>query len=530
MSKLQRKAILKKTIGISLLLLGSKFLGIIREFVQVSYLGVGSLSDAFNTAMKLPNLLRKLFAEGALSATFIPTITRVTAQESQDEASRLLTLTFGVFGGILLVICTVIAIFPNFFIMFIAQGFADKPIELLAATQIIRILIFFVFFVFASALLASAMQAKMHFTVPAWGPALLNVFYILGLGIGAYLSLSVDKFAYFLLIGGLVQLLLYAWVYFSLHFKILWPTKKTYGYFNEVLVKFFPYLMSVSIIEINLIIDNRFASTLPSGSLTLLSISSKFMTIALGAFAVAFSTILLPQFSRISTYAPRRLNFYLLESTKFIFWITIPVVLLMSFFSYSIFYTIFYKLAGSFAPDNRFTLAQVSQSSSLLRAFLPGLFFFSVNKILLNIYYALHETRYVMYITIAGAFSNILLNRLLMPYYGATGIALATALAAIVQTILLLYIVRKKLGVDVYLSRFGLFMLRYSVHLAIVGSLFLGIYYLIVTGIEYLIPQWSDFLLFHIGLWFWVGPFCLGLLGLLYGMRKRGSLGLYFLE
>ncbi len=523
-NKLKKSSIIKKTASVSLSLLFSKFLGIIREVVQVSYLGVGPLSDAFNTAMKIPTLLRKLFAEGALSAAFVPTLIKVTTEDSQEQASRLMTLTYVVFGTLIIALCFLISFYPKPFIMLIAKGFANKPEELKIAIDIIRILIFFVFFIFTSALLASALQAKMHFTVPAWGPALLNVFYITGLLLATRYGLSVATFSYFLLLGGLVQSVVYAFVYFKLNFAILWPDTQTYTYFKEVVYKFIPCLLSVSVIEINLIIDNRFASTLPAGSVTLLSLSSKFMTIALGAFAVAFSTIMLPQFSRISTYAPKRLSYYLLEAAKLIFWVTVPVAFLMSFFAYDIFYTIFYKLAGNF------TLEQVRLAASLLIAFLPGLFFFSLNKMLLNIYYALHETRYTMYITIAGAVSNVLLNRLLMPIYGAFGIALATAMAAVIQTVLLVIVLNRLLGFVIYLKQFGQFLAKYVLQLLLFIGVFYGLYKAVVLFISSVVPQWSTILLHSVGLWFWVGPICLGAVGMLYYLRNKGGLHLYFLE
>lgn len=524
MVKLQKKSILIKTASVAASLLFSKLLGVFREWFQIKYLGVGELSDAFNTAIKIPNLLRKIFAEGALSAAFVPTIVKVTAEDSQRQASKLMTLTYVIFGAVVLALCMLISFFPEPFIRIIASGFAQKPIEMAIATSVIRILIYFAFFVFTSALLASALQAKMHFTVPAWGPTLLNVFYIVGLAVCHWFGFSVDIFSYFFLLGGIVQALVYAYVYFRLHFTIEWPDSNTYRYFKEVLIKFFPCLMSVSIIEINLIIDNRFASTLPAGSMTLLSLSSKFMMIALGAFAVAFSTILLPHFSRISTYAPKRLGFYLLESTKFIFWVTVPVMLLMTFFSYDIFYTIFYRLTDDFSLD------RVQEAAWLLSAFLPGLFFFSVNKMLLSIFYALHETGYAGLITIAGAMVNVMLNRMLMPIYGAFGIALATALSAVVQTILLLVILHIKLKVAVYLWQFVRFVGAYMVQLMLCAVLFLALYHLTVFVITAWFSQYADFLLYNIGLWLWVGPIALVPVGILYLVRNKAGVRLYFLE
>lgn len=521
---LTKGSILSKTARVSIVLLFSKFLGVAREIIQARYLGVGSLSDAFNTAMKIPTLLRKIFAEGALSAAFVPTIVRVTKEDSQEQASRLMTLTFIGFGTLLTLICIAISLFPEAMIYLIADGFKEKPVEMAIATEVITILIYFVLFVFVSALFASALQAKMHFTIPAWGPALLNIFYIGGLLLCLYGGLSVYFFSYFLLFGGLVQTLVFGYAYLKNNFKFILPNKATYPYFREVVTKFIPCITSVSIVEINLIIDNRFASTLPAGSATLLSISSKFMTIALGAFAVAFSTILLPHFSRVSTYAPKRLHYYLLESTKFIFWVTFPVMILMSFFAYDIFYTIFYRISG-------ISLGQVAEAATLLIAFLPGLFFFSVNKMLLNIFYAVHEPRATMYITIAGTILNVILNRLLMPTYGALGIAVATALAAVAQTIFFLLTLQIKMDFIIYIARFARFALAYMIQVCISLGLFFLFYYLGVACISrWSTPWWSDFLLHHVGLWLWVGPLSLVPVALLYYLRNKFGVHLHFLE
>ena len=469
-TKLHKKSILQKTAWVSISLLISKLMGVAREVVQVEYLGAGPLSDAFNIAMKIPSLLRKVFAEGALSAAFVPTIVQVMKQDDESQASKLMTLTTAIFGAVLLGLCLIVSFYPEPFVRLCAPGFVAKPLEFEAAVKLIRILIYFVFFIFWSALLAGALQAKMHFAVPSWGPALLNVFYIGGMGVSLYFGLPVDVFSYFLVAGGCAQALACLVVYFKLNFTFLIPDARTFKYFKEVVIKFLPCLLSVSIIEINLLIDTRFASRLPPGSVTLINLSSKFMTIALGAFAVAFSSILLSHFSRISTYAPKRLSFYLLESTKFILWITVPVALLMSFFSYDIFYTIFYRLT------NKFTIAQVEEASLLLIAFLPGLFFFSLNKMMLSIYYSLHETRYTTAISFAGTIANILLNRLLIPYYGSVGIAIATSLAAILQSILFILVLHMKFGFVLYGKRFMAFLTNYCLQLCSLGLLFLLLY------------------------------------------------------
>ena len=103
--------------------------------------------------------------------------------------------------------------------------------------------------------MAGALQSKMHFAIPSWGLAIHNVFYIGGLAICLIYGLSVSSFAGFLSLGGFVHMVLCLWVYFRLNFAIIWPDKSTYLYFKEVLYKFLPCLVSVGIIEINLLID-----------------------------------------------------------------------------------------------------------------------------------------------------------------------------------------------------------------------------------------------------------------------------------
>ena len=149
---------------------------------------------------------------------------------------------------------------------------------------------------------------------------------------------------------------------------------------------------------------------------------------------------------------------------------------------------------------------------------------------LLKIYYAFHEIRYTMYITVAGALTNVILNQLLMPVYGALGVAIATVVAGIVQTTLLLFVLKEKLGFTLYLKPFWEFMVRYLYHLAAFIGAFYLLYKLVLTALTYLFPQWLDLLVHHIGLWFWVGPVCLLAVGLLYYLRNKGGLHLYFLE
>src|SRR5262249_12926141 len=147
--------------------------------------------------------------------------------------------------------------------------------------------------------------------------------FIIGLVCCAAFKLSPFVLCFFILLGSFLQLVLHLAAYFSYGFSFDGVTAKTWGYFKEVWKKFLPCLFSMSIMEIYLFINTSLSSYLPTGSISLIYYANRFMQIPLGVFATAFSTILLPHFSHIGQHAPKRLGFYLLESTKLIIFIVI---------------------------------------------------------------------------------------------------------------------------------------------------------------------------------------------------------------
>ncbi len=302
------------------------------------------------------------------------------------------------------------------------------------------------------------------------------------------------------------------------------PNKLAWINFKQIMYKFLPCLVGVGIIEFNLLIDSTFASVLPSGSITVLGISSKFMQIALSSFAVAFSSISLSHFSSIITYAPKRLNYYILESVKFIFWVTIPVTLIMSFFSYDIFYTLFYQFSSGFS------LSQVGEASSLLIAFVLGLFFYSINKLLLSVYYSMGQVFLPTVVSLSGAAVNIIFNWLFVCRYGSLGLAIATTLSAIGQTLLLVLILDKFFKFKIYYKPFLNFVGHYLLQLFFIGSLFYLSYKFIIMFIVKYLQFMDNFLLNQIGLWFWVGPLTLLIFGLVYSSRKLFKVKIYYLD
>jgi putative peptidoglycan lipid II flippase len=279
----------------------------------------------------------------------------------------------------------------------------------------------------------------------------------------------------------------------------------------------------MSVMELSLVIDTQFASWLPSGSVALIYYANRFMGIPLGVFVTAFSTILLPHFSHIVTYAPKRLSFYLLEATKLIFWVTIPVTFLMIFFSKEIFITVFLS--------DKFPMDKVLQASNVLIAFMIGLPFFSMNRILLNLYYALHNTFVPAVVSIIATVANITLNWLLIDYLQAPGLALATVISAFVQTSLYLWYLYRYQNFTFYFKNFAQFSFNYAIQLLVIGTLFICSYYTIYNLIDCYFSCWlAQWLLNSILLWFWVGPLLLAVFMALYYFRASFNVKLYFLD
>jgi putative peptidoglycan lipid II flippase len=517
---MSHKSLIKKTLSISSSTLLSRLFGFIRDLVLIRYLGAGAAADAWVTAFRLPNTLRKIFAEGALSAALIPTLVRVVKEQGRNAASSLMTRVFLGVEGFVLLLCLFVVWHAHAVICLVAPGFTAEQTAL--AVPLLRILIFYILFISSSAVLAGALQAVQQFFVPAFSQVVFN---IVAIGAGLicwYGNLSVNALAWFFVFGGVMQFAMHLFAYMRQGFLFRARDLVTRQETREVFKKFVPCIISVGMIEVNLVIDGQFASYLPEGSIALLSYAANFMRIPLGVFIVAFSSILLPHLSRVGSYAPRRLSYYLYESSKLIFWVIIPIVLIMSFLSYDIFHTLYLS--------EKFSEVQVITAHWLLIIMLLGLFFFSINKILLNVFYALHETFLPTVITLVCVIINTILNYLLMGPWGVYGLAAATSIAGVAQVFMLLIMLQKKFKFVMYYRQFAQFVVRATAQVLAIFGCFYGLF----TGVRLLVTQldepWRTFFLYKIGFWAWAGPLACCAGAVLLVTRRWCGIKLYFLD
>jgi len=517
----QPTKIIKKIIEVGGSTLASRLFGLIRDALMVRYLGASSLSDAFVTAYKIPNSLRKAFAEGALSAAFIPTATVITRNNNTQAIAGLMSLTFLLFEGMVLSLCFLIMLYAQPIIGFIAPGFTPEQIS--AATSMLHILMPFIIFISSSSLLGGALQSIGKFFIPAIAQVLTNIIVIIGIACAMWFHLPITALCWFIILSGCAHFALHVIAYLKAGFYFGKINRQDLHLVMGIMGKFLLCLPGISLMEVALFIDTSFASLLPAGSISLISYANRFVGIPLGAFAVAFSTILLPHFSRINTYSPKRLHFYLLEAAKFVFWVTIPITALMAFFSQEIFSTIFLS--------EKFTVLHVQQASRILLALLPGLFFLSLNKILLSIFYSMHAAWITAVVALATTTINVILNMLLIEKFQAAGLVFATAVSSMLQTMFFLLILKNKYHFRMYTIPFISFALRYLTQLSLCGCLFLIFYYVGNYIIISCIPtSIALFFTTKIGLWLWVGPLSIALLAALYYTRNFFNVQLHFLK
>lgn len=520
---LDKKSIIKKTVQVGGTTLLSRAFGLLREVLRARYLGTGLIADAFLMAFMLPNSLRKVFAEGALTAAFVPTIVSIVKQDDRYEANALMSTAFIFFEGLLALICLLMFFKAQAIVHLIAPGFDLEKVLLTA--KLLKILCTFIIFVSSSALLAGALQAVNHFWIPAAGPVLLNIIFIGAISACLWFNWPVEYLCYAILFSGVAVFILHLVTYFAFGFSFGQVTTKSVNQTLGLVWKFVPVMFSMSIMEINLFIDMSFSSYLPDGSMALINYANRFMGIPLGVFAVAFSTILLPHFARVKMQEPDKLSFNLFEAGKLVLWVTIPVTIFMMFFAKAIFVTLFLS--------SKFPMDKILQASIVLIAFLAGLFFFSLNKILLNVYYVLHDTLTPMAISIVATIVNFFLNWLLVAQFKAPGLALATSISGLLQTILFVYFLHRMYQFDFHFEKIVSFSLRFTAQVVAMFSLFglayFAIKYLILWGLINF-TKTQIFLLDKIGLWLWVGPLFLLLVFGFYKTRKQFGLDMHFLD
>ena len=439
----------------------SRVFGLLRDITTTSLLGSSLLHDIFVVVLKIPNVFRRFFAEGAFSQAFIPVYNEYeehkTAAETKEFINNLsgtlLTFLFGF---------TLLALFlAPIFILLFAPGFYFDPLKKDIAVDVLRIMFPYLGLISLVAFAGGIQNSHKKFSLPAATPVVFNLCIILSaFFLAPIFSVPIFGLAWGVLLAGIIQLLIQ-----------LAPLKQIdrlpiprLDFNNQGVKKVFflmlPALLAGGVAQINLLIDTIFASLLITGSPTWLYVSDRLIQFPLGIFAIAIGTVLLPTLSK----ANQNENFNLFKdqlkkSQKLVMFLAIPSFVGLALCSDHLISTLFQR--------GEFTFSDVNQASKSLIAFSLGLPFFMLMKVLVPAFFSRQDTKTPMYAAIAALISNIILNYVFVFIvgYDHAGLSLASSISASLSCgILFLILVNGKyIQLQNPFNRFNLSILTASI-------------------------------------------------------------------
>jgi len=388
-------------------------------------------TDAFFVAFRIPNLLRRLFAEGAFSQAFVPVISEYRSQRSPEEVRELVSSVSGSLGLAVLVASAVGAVAAPLLIVIFAPGFLEQPEKFDLAAGMLRITFPYLFFVSLTALAGGILNAHDRFGVPAVTPIFLNLAMILAaVWLAPRMEQPVVALAWGVFAGGVVQLL------FQLPF--LWRhrllVRPRLGFRHEgvrrILRLMLPAIFGVSVGQISLLLDTLLASFLETGSVSWLYYSDRLMEFPLGVFGIALGTVILPSLARRHAEgASEQFSATVDWALRWVLLLGLPATVALAFLAAPLLSTLFQH--GEFSASDVY-MAQLS-----LVAFSLGLVGFMSVKVLAPAFYARQDIRTPVRIAVVALVANMAMNLMLIFPLAHAGLALATSLASFINAGLL---------------------------------------------------------------------------------------------
>jgi putative peptidoglycan lipid II flippase len=418
----------------------SRILGYIRDAVIAWYFGAGHSSDAFIAAFRIPNLLRKLFGEGAISNAFIPVLTDYLTEDGKDEGLRLARSALFVLSILLVALSILGVLLAPLIVKVIAPGFFDSPGKIPLTITLTRIMFPYIFFIGLVALCMGILNVFGHFAAPALAPVLLNLAMICSvIFICPYLSNPVMGLAIGVIMGGVLQLGLQLPFMFRKGLILRPKGKLFHPGLKKIGVLMPPIILGGAVYQVNVLVGGLLGSLLKEGSVSYLYFADRLVQFPLGIFAIAAATAVLPSLSRQAALNDiDALKDTFGYAVRLIIFLTIPSMVGLIILREPIVALLFQR--GEFS-----SLATQLTAQALLY-YAMGLGAFAAVKIVAATFFALKDTRTPMAMALISIGVNIALGIILMRPLAHAGLALATSLASILNLGLLVHALRSKLG------------------------------------------------------------------------------------
>lgn len=433
----KKPSLLRSSAVVGIMTMLSRVAGLVRDIVVAAYFGSSASADAFFVAFKIPNFLRRLFAEGAFSQAFVPVLSEYKRQKTFDEVKELVSRVSGTLLGVLLAITVIGVLAAPVIIHIFAPGFADEPEKLKLAGEMLRITFPYLLLISLTALAGSVLNTYARFAVPAFTPMLLNISLIGStVLLTPYFDTPVMALAWGVAIAGTAQFLFQ--IPFLLQIRLLavpkWGGKHEGA--QRIMKLMIPALFGVSVSQINLLLDTVLASFLQTGSVSWLYYSDRLSELPLGVFGIAIATVILPSLSAKHADADADAFSKTMDwAVKTVLLIGVPAAVALFIMAGPLIATLFHY--------GQMTDFDVVMASHSLRAYSMGLIAFMLIKVLAPGFYARQDTKTPVKIAIIAMVVNMVFNLILIWPLQHTGLALATTGSAFVNAGLLFWGLRR---------------------------------------------------------------------------------------
>jgi putative peptidoglycan lipid II flippase len=462
----------KRVFTVSFFTLISRVLGFVRDIMIAHHFGTGPVADAFFAAFKLPNVFRRMFAEGAMQSAFIPIYAGLLAKEGEDNAAAFSRRVLFYLSLTLFVVTVLVTGFAREVTLLLAPGFDQKPEVWAMATTYTQIMMPYLIFMAWLSIFTGILNTQGYFRYGAIAPIFLNAAFVVALVLFPNRPDALIM-AWAVTISGVVQLLYALWG-MQRHGHGLWGRpagKSCQDSLRRFLRLFWPAALGAGVYQINILVDMMFASTLPSGAISYLYYADRFHQLPLGIIAVALSTALLPMFSSLLK-ADRYDEAVTLQHEGFRlgFALMIPAAAALVGLADLIMRGTLEH--GTFSATDALATARALQMYALA---LPA---YAVIKIMSSACFARENTKTPVYVALVGIVLNVVLCFVFIGPLNHAGIALATALSTWVQAFAFMQVGQRLYRLPVW--GFGM---RYLMAPVAASALMLGVLYGLRQGL-----------------------------------------------
>lgn len=418
----------------------SRIFGFIRDMVVAGLFGTAMTTDAFFVAFRIPNLLRRLLAEGSLTISFVPVFTEYLKKKSKEEAFELAQIAFTVLSIVLVFISLLGVLFSPFIVTLIAPGFLDSPNQFDLTVFLTRMMFPYIFFISLVALCMGILNSLRHFAAPALAPVVLNVSMITAaLLLRGLFQEPIIALAIGVMVGGVLQLAMQWPFIIKMGLRIRFKFNLKHEGLRKIGVLLVPAVIGGAVDQINIFIGTILASLLAYGSVSYLYYADRIVELPLGIFAIAIGTASLPSFSEQAARGEMaELKKTIAFSLRLILFITIPAMIALMALRVPILSVLFQR--------GKFDLQSTLMTAQALLYYTLGLWAFSLRRIIVSAFFSLQDTKTPMKAAIVALVINVVFSILLIGPLKHGGLALATSIASAVNVVLLTAILVKRIG------------------------------------------------------------------------------------